>query len=148
MSRVGYRYLLHLAPRIDRFLIPRTHGRWSSVGKGTVGLLTATGAKSGQPREAPVLPVPEPEGTLLLIGSNYGRAGHPAWSANLLAHPECTLIYEGDERRFRARLLEGVEREAAWARAADSYAGYEAYKASAAPRVIRVFRLEPVDAGA
>ena len=32
MSPVGYQFLLHLAPRIDKVLIPPTNGRLSSVG--------------------------------------------------------------------------------------------------------------------
>ena len=32
MSRVGYQFLLHVAPRIDKVVIPRTKGRFSSTG--------------------------------------------------------------------------------------------------------------------
>ncbi len=145
MSRLGYRYLLHLAPRIDRFLIPRTNGRWSSVGKDTVGLLTCTGAKSGEERSQPLLCIDDGDG-FLLIGSNYGRADHPAWTANLRANPECSLTFRGETRPYRARLLEGEERDAAWDTAVDTYRGYAVYAETAHPRVIRVFRLELVEA--
>jgi hypothetical protein len=47
MSPVGYQFLIHLAPRIDRALIPRTKGRLSSAGFDKLGLVTTTGAKSG-----------------------------------------------------------------------------------------------------
>jgi deazaflavin-dependent oxidoreductase (nitroreductase family) len=143
MSSAGYRYLLHLAPRIDKVLIPRTNGRLSSAGIGKVGLVTTTGAKSGQSRTHPLTLIVDADG-LLAIGSNYGRAHHPAWSANLLAHPECTIEFMGRPAPYRAQLLTGDARVSAWATAADFYAGYDRYQASCAPREIRVFRLQPI----
>ena len=80
MTSVGYQYLMHLAPRIDRIVIPRTKGRLSSAGKDKVGLVTTTGAKSGQSRTQPLALIDDGDG-LLAIGSNYGRPPHPSWSA-------------------------------------------------------------------
>ena len=145
MSPVGYQFLFHLAPRIDKVLIPRTKGRLSSAGFDKVGLVTTTGAKSGQPRTHPLALLDDSDG-LLAIGSNYGHANHPAWSANLLAHPECSVEFIGPPAQYRAELLTGDARAAAWARIVDFYAGYERYRASCAPREIRVFRLRPVAA--
>ncbi|MGH3523298.1 MAG: nitroreductase family deazaflavin-dependent oxidoreductase [Mycobacterium sp.] len=145
MSRAGYLFMLHVAPRMDKVLIPRTKGRLSSAGVDRVGLVTSTGAKSGQPRTHPLALLDDSDG-LLAIGSNYGRATHPAWSANLLAHPECTVEFMGPPKGYRAELLTGDARAAAWATAVDFYAGYESYRTSCAPREIRVFRLRPVAA--
>jgi deazaflavin-dependent oxidoreductase (nitroreductase family) len=142
MSPAGYRFLLHVAPRIDKVLIPPTRGRLSSIGIGRVGLVTTTGAKSGSPRTHPLTLINNSDG-LLAIGSNYGRAKHPAWSANLLAHPECTIEFMGPPTKYRAELLTGDARASAWATATDFYAGYERYRASCAPREIRLFRLRP-----
>ena len=36
MSKPGYLFLLHVAPRIDKWLIPRTDGRLSSMGRNGV----------------------------------------------------------------------------------------------------------------
>ncbi len=72
MTPVGYQFLLHVAPRIDKVLIPRTKGRLSSAGMNVVGLVTSTGAKSGQPRTHPLALLDDGDG-LLAIGSNYGR---------------------------------------------------------------------------
>jgi deazaflavin-dependent oxidoreductase (nitroreductase family) len=142
MSPIGYRFLLHVAPRIDKVLIPLTNGRLSSVGFDLVGLVTTTGAKSREPRTTPLTLIKDSDG-LLAIGSNYGRTKHPAWSTNLLAHPECTIEFMGRPAQYRAELLTGDARAAAWATAVDAYAGYERYRASCAPREIRVFRLRP-----
>jgi deazaflavin-dependent oxidoreductase (nitroreductase family) len=143
MSRAGYQFLLRIAPRIDKVLIPRTKGRVSSTGFDKVGLVTTTGAKTGVARTHPLVLIDDGDG-LVAIGSNYGRAGHPAWSANLLADPECTVEFRGPPARHRAELLSGEARAQAWATAVDFYAGYERYKTNCAPREIRVFRLRPV----
>ncbi len=119
MSPVGYQFLLHLAPRIDKVVIPRTSGRLSSSGFDKVGLVTMTGAKSGEPRTHPLALIDDSDG-LLAIGSNYGRANHPAWSANLLAHPECTVEFMGPPTRYRAEPLAGDARASAWATATDA----------------------------
>ena len=142
MSRAGYWFLLHVAPRIDKFLIPRTKGRLSSTGLDKVGMVTTLGAKSGLRRAQPLVLIDDGDG-LLAIGSNYGRAPHPAWSHNLLANPDCDVEFRGPSRPYRAELLEGDTREQAWTTAVDFYAGYERYRSTAAPREIRVFRLRP-----
>ncbi|HVE93984.1 MAG TPA: nitroreductase family deazaflavin-dependent oxidoreductase [Acidimicrobiales bacterium] len=119
MSRVGYQYLLHVAPVIDRVVIPRTEGRWSSAGKDLVGMVTTTGAKSGLPRPQPLVCIPENDDTLLLIGSNYGRAHHPSWVYNLSANSHCTVTFRGTTRDYDANELDGDERRRAWDRAVD-----------------------------
>ena len=142
MSRLGYQYLRHVAPRIDKVVIPRTGGKLSSTGLNKVGLLTSIGAKSGQRRTQPLAFIDDGDG-LLAIGSNYGQAHHPAWSHNLLAHPECEVEFRGPPAPYRAELRTGDEHERAWSTIVDFYAGYAKYAASAAPREIRVFRLRP-----
>jgi deazaflavin-dependent oxidoreductase (nitroreductase family) len=145
MSPAGTWYLMHIAPRFDRAVIPRTKGRISSMGLDKIGLVTTTGAKSGKPRTGPLALIRDGE-SLLAIGSNYGGKSHPAWSHNLLAHPDCEVEYRGPRRPYHAELLEGQERARAWARATDFYAGYDRYRERCAPREIRVFRLTPRDA--
>lgn len=143
MSRLGYHYLHGVAPGFDRRVIPATRGRLSSTGVDKVGLVTTTGAKSGQKRSQPLLLIPLGD-DLLALGSNYGGANHPAWSANLLAHPECEVTFRAPVRTYRAQLLEGDERRQAWEIAVDYYIGYERYRQTSAPREIRVFRLSRV----
>src|ERR1700743_3349999 len=143
MSPVGYQFLLRLAPRIDKVLVPRTNGRLSSAGLDRVGLVTTTGAKSGRSHTQPLALIDDADG-LLAIGSNYGRAKHPGWSANLLANPECVVHFRGAPARYRADLLTGEARAAAWSTATDWYAGFDRYRARCAPREIRVFRLSSI----
>lgn len=142
MSRAGSYLGKFLAPRVDKFLIPQTNGHLSTMGKDKVGLVTTTGAKSGKPRPQPLALLNDGDG-LLAIGSNYGQEKHPGWSANLLARPDCIVELNGPPRPYRAELLEGDERDAAWSTAVDVYAGYENYRLNCAPRQIRIFRLRP-----
>jgi deazaflavin-dependent oxidoreductase (nitroreductase family) len=142
MSRVGYWFLLKVAPWIDRAVIPRTGGRLSSMGVNKIGLLVTIGAKSGQRRTQPIVLIPS-DGGLIAIGSNYGRPKHPSWTANLLAHPDCDVTFRGAPRAYRAALLSDPDRRAAWDTAVDFYAGYARYEQKCAPREIRLFRLTP-----
>ena len=143
MSPVGYHYTLRVGPRIDRVLLPRTRGRFSSLGRNRVGMITTTGARSGARRTNPVALI-EVDGGLMAIGSNYGLPPHPSWSANLLTHPDCVVVFRGEQASYRARLLEGEERERAWETTVDWFAGFAQYAEQCAPRQIRMFLLTPM----
>jgi deazaflavin-dependent oxidoreductase (nitroreductase family) len=113
-------------------------------------ILTVRGAKSGQPRTTPLACMAErgSEGggdSWILIGSNFGRPGHPAWTANLLAHPDDAVInWKGHDIAVRARLLEGAERAEVWQAALTFWPPYATYQARV-EREIRLFRLERRD---
>lgn len=143
MSRVGLQFLLHVAPKLDKAVIPRTKGRFSSTGFDKVGLVTTTGAKSGVARVQPLVLIDDGDG-LIAIASNYGGPTHPGWAYNLLANPECVVEFRGPPVTHRAELLSGDARASAWDTAVDFYAGYERYRVSAAPREIKLFRLRPI----
>jgi len=53
-------------------------------------LLHSTGAKSGQARTSPLLYVRDGD-DVMLLGTNFGQPKHPAWTANLLAHPKAAV---------------------------------------------------------
>jgi deazaflavin-dependent oxidoreductase (nitroreductase family) len=105
-------------------------------------VLTTTGRRSGQPRETPLMCVPEPGGSFLVLGSNFGRDAHPAWTGNLLATPEATVSYDARDIPVRAALLEGAARDEAWAAALRTWPTFATYQ-SRIDRTIRVFRLSP-----
>jgi deazaflavin-dependent oxidoreductase (nitroreductase family) len=104
--------------------------------------LTAIGAKSGLPRRLPIFGIHAGE-KIILIGSNFGLAHHPAWVHNLRAHPECNVEWHGRSAKYLARETEGDEREKYWDLAVSYYAGYEAYRLRAGKRRIAVMVLEP-----
>jgi deazaflavin-dependent oxidoreductase (nitroreductase family) len=80
---------------------------------------------------------------IAVIASNFGRAYNPGWYYNLKADPECEVSWNGRSGKYIAREAEGEEREKYWQLGLSYYAGYEKYKAHAAPRRIPVMVVEP-----
>jgi deazaflavin-dependent oxidoreductase (nitroreductase family) len=133
----------HVLPPVDKVLHRLTGGR-VLLSRGLLpGLvLTTTGRRSGEPRPSPLMCVPEPEGTFLVVGSNFGRDAHPAWTGNLLAQPEATISYGRRDIPVTAELLEGATRDEAWARALKVWPTFASYQGRV-DRQLRVFRLRP-----
>ena len=134
-----------VAPRVlppaHRFLKRITRGRFVP-GAGMV--LTTTGAKSGKRRETPLEAVPSHDGTWIVVGSNFAQEHHPAWTANLIAEPDCEILVRGRTRPMTAALLAGDERDAGWQEALDHFGGWQAYT-EITDREFRIFRLTPRD---
>lgn len=85
--------------------------------------------------------MPEEDGrTWVLIGSNFGRPGHPAWTHNLLAHPAASVSWKGRDIPVTARLLTGGERDTVWRALLAFWPPYATYQARV-EREIRLFRL-------
>ncbi|MFK8912249.1 nitroreductase/quinone reductase family protein [Streptomyces sp. YS-3] len=138
----------HVVPALDRAVHRLTRGRVLPSARMLPGVvLTARGAVSGLARRTPLACMPEDAGTWLLIGSNFGRPGHPAWTGNLLAHPDAEINWKGRDLPVRARLLTGEERAAAWRAALEFWPPYATYQARV-EREIRLFRLERREADA
>ena len=117
----------------------RTHGGlvqgWASL-----ILLTTTGAKTGQPRIAPLMRVDDGD-RLLAVASKGGYPKHPEWYLNLLAHPEVTVEVGSEKFETTARILTGNEREQAFKRAAEVFPPYAEYQKKT-EREIPVIALE------
>jgi len=132
---------------IDKALYRVSAGRLSLMHVGSGGalptlLLTSTGAKSGLARTTPVVYLEEGDGALLIVASNFGRETHPAWSANLLAHPDATVDVRGARRAVQARRLSEEELAQRWDRLLEIYPGWSAYR-ERTDRSFRAFLLEP-----
>ena len=106
-------------------------------------MLVTTGAKSGLRRETPVATVPRAQGTYLVVGSNFAKETHPAWTANLLANPHATITVQGTSHEVTARLLSGSDREVCWRDALRWYPGWQSY-CEVTDREFRLFELVPV----
>lgn len=132
----------HVIPVLDRAVHRLTRGKVLLSAQMLPGvILTSTGARSGQARRTPLACMPEDDGrSWLLVGSNFGRAGHPAWTHNLLAHPDAEVSWKGRDIPVTARLLEGEERVAAWKAALGFWPPYATYQARV-EREIRLFRV-------
>lgn len=130
----------HVVPVLDKAVHRMTRGKVLLSAQMLPGvILTSTGARSGLPRRTPLACMPE-EGGWLLIGSNFGRTDHPAWTHNLLAHPDAEISWKGQDIPVTARLLEGEERAAAWKALLAFWPPYATYQARV-EREIRIFRI-------
>ena len=128
-----------LAHRLDHVVYRATGGR-STAASWLAGIpvvmLTTTGRRSGRQIATPILAVPDGD-ALVLVGSNFGQAHHPAWVHNLRANAGAFV----DGRAVTAEEAEGAERDRLLALAAEVYPGYPVYVRRAAPRRIAVMRL-------
>ena len=126
-------------PGMHRFMKRVTGGRFVP-GAGLV--LTTTGAKTGKRRETPLEAVPNPDGTWVVVGSNFAQEHHPAWTSNLIANPTCEILVRGTTMQATATLLEGDAREEGWQQALAHFGGWQAYT-EITDREFRIFRITP-----
>jgi deazaflavin-dependent oxidoreductase (nitroreductase family) len=105
-------------------------------------LLTTTGAKSGEPRVAPLV-VFRVDDKLLIVAGYGGADVNPAWVHNLRANPRAHVEVATGSFNVLARELDPSEREAVIPRInttlpAFAYASYQ----SKTTRTIPIFELE------
>lgn len=72
-------------------------------------LLTTTGAKSGQPRIAPLVYTTDGD-RLVIIASKGGAPTHPDWYHNIVANPEITVEVGSETFPARAEIAAEPER--------------------------------------
>jgi deazaflavin-dependent oxidoreductase (nitroreductase family) len=132
-------------PPLERVMTVVTRGRVPLSGLLVPSLVLHTiGAKSGIERDTTLMYCPEPEGRILVTGSNFAHDTHPAWTANLLANPDAAVSIKGKRISVRAALIADDEREAVWAWIERQWPGYRGYEV-ASGRTLRIFRLTPTE---
>ncbi len=130
-----------LFPPLDRAVNRLTGGRVVlSAGLVPSLVLTSTGRQTGQRRETPLATLPV-EGGFLVVGSNFGKEHHPAWTANLIANPDAAVTFKGERIPVRARLLDDEEKEQVWPQLLRIWPTYDRY-VERSGRNLRVFKLE------
>lgn len=127
-------------PVLERVIRTLTLGRTGAAGILVPSLvLHSVGAKSGLPRDTDLMCVPEGDGWLV-TGSNFAGERHPAWTYNLLAHPEAEITWKRRRLPVNAEPIGDAEREAVWAYIESQWPGYRGYE-RASGRTLRIFRL-------
>ncbi|MDF0513437.1 nitroreductase family deazaflavin-dependent oxidoreductase [Agromyces sp. H3Y2-19a] len=106
-------------------------------------VLHTTGARSGEPRDTALMYTPDGHGRAIVAGTSFARDRHPAWTYNLVAHPEASITVRGRRMPVRASRIDDEGRDAAWARIEAQWPGYRAYERESG-RVVRLFLLQPV----
>jgi deazaflavin-dependent oxidoreductase (nitroreductase family) len=102
-------------------------------------LLTTTGAKSGQPRLAP-LAYFTVDGKMIIIGSKAGADTNPDWVHNLRANPRAHIEVGTDAYDVSSRELPRDERDALFDKVVAAAPGFGEYQ-SKTSRVIPLFEL-------
>jgi F420H(2)-dependent quinone reductase len=143
---LGRRQLFNwLGPRVfaplDTWLYPRVHGAVVSAGPPVLPLLMLTtwGRQSGRARAVPLLYMKR-QNELVVVASNWGRARHPAWSANLLANPEGLVQLGSAMQPVTAHLLTAEEKARLWPELCRFCPVWQNY-ADSSGRELRVFSL-------
>ena len=135
------RWVSHLQVAIYR----KSNGRLLNkfLGGYPICVVTTTGAKSGQPRSIPLIHLPHGDNKLL-VASQGGMPGNPAWYYNVVAHPEVQILVDGQEKTYRARRVSDEEKAELWPHLLSLYPDFDEYQART-DRNIPVFSCEPVD---
>ena len=113
-----------------------------------VVMLTSTGAKSGLPREVPLLGIQDESepNRIAFIASNWGKGKQPAWYYNLITNPRATVSISGQIGDYIAHEADGEEYEKYWQSALDIHKGYSLYQERAGDRHIPIMVMTPVEA--
>jgi F420H(2)-dependent quinone reductase len=106
-----------------------------TAGRGIVGqafgvpmvLLTTVGRRTGLPRTAPLVAIPDGD-RWIVVPSNGGRRAAPSWLGNLVADPRATLQVGPRFAPVVARLASPEESERLWPLVTSVYRGFELYR--------------------
>src|SRR3954462_5276478 len=92
-----------LLPPVERLVARLSGGRVQLSGLLVPSLVLHTvGARSGEPRDAPLMYTPDGRGRAIVAGTNFAGQRHPAWTRNLLAHPDAEIPVRGRRMAVRA----------------------------------------------
>lgn len=132
-----------LGPRIDPAVSRIRDGAVMRSLYGLPGMiLHTTGAKSGLPRSNPLLYARDGD-DFIVVGTNFGQLKHPAWTANLIAHPDAAIEVGGVTLPVTAEIIEGQEWRSVFDRLVAVYPGYALYLERRSALPPRLFRLVP-----
>jgi deazaflavin-dependent oxidoreductase (nitroreductase family) len=102
-------------------------------------LITTTGAKSGQPRTAPLVYLPDGD-RIVIFASKAGAPTNPDWYHNLKADPRVTVEVGAEAFETTAEEVTGDERDRLYAEQAKRMPGFQEY-ADKTSRIIPVIAL-------
>lgn len=123
-------------------LFNRLFNAWFRFRKGKVGfrgapacILHTTGARTGQPRETPLLFLDVGDGRYAVVGSNGGDDRDPAWVHNLRAKPQVEVEVRGARQPMTAAIADDATRDELWPRLVAIYKQYAEYQTKTGRRI-------------
>jgi deazaflavin-dependent oxidoreductase (nitroreductase family) len=141
-TKPGVYFFRYVFTPLDKLTYKVTKGRRGlSPPAMTTALLTTTGRRSGRLTTTPVLVLPD-DGSFIVVGSNYGRDRHPAWTYNLMATPRAKLQMKTQVRDVVATRLDEDQALSYWPRLHKMWPGWQTYR-KITDRDFRMFRLQP-----
>jgi deazaflavin-dependent oxidoreductase (nitroreductase family) len=90
-------------------------------------ILTTTGRRSGEPRDAPLI-YGQHGDDYLVVASKGGAPEHPGWYENLVADPNVTVQVGPDVFPAVARTASDEEREEVWPIMTKEWPAYDEYQ--------------------
>jgi deazaflavin-dependent oxidoreductase (nitroreductase family) len=123
------RALWRTGNRVSVWLYRRSHGRLGAKARGgtPVLVLTVRGRRSGRLFSCPVAYF-ERAGGWLVVGSAAGMPQEPQWFRNLRAAPAAVVELGQERHEVAVRVLEGAEREDAFAQVIAENPGFADYE--------------------
>jgi F420H(2)-dependent quinone reductase len=110
-------------------------------GRPPVLLLDHIGAKSGKPRNTPLIYMPDGD-NIVIVAAKGGHPENPSWLYNLRAHPDTEIQIQSRRIKVRAREADAAERKRLWPMAATYNSDWRHYQRRTS-RVIPLVILEP-----
>jgi deazaflavin-dependent oxidoreductase (nitroreductase family) len=144
-TRAGAWFFARTLARTDKTLLRLSRGQVTLPGAMAgvpVLTVTTTGARTGQPRTAPLIGVPAGD-DIAVIGTSFGQPRTPDWYHNMRANPNVEVTYRNKTVKAIAREADEEEKRAVWHQARTIYAGYEAYASRIKNRPIHIMILHP-----
>ena len=137
-------FIRHVASKLDPIIFKLTNGRWTTFGPPQVPMLTMTaiGKKSGEPRSVQVASVLH-DGHYHVVASAMGQEKHPAWKANIEAHPKVTVQITGSRFEALAEKLTDAEKTVIWDKIKQAIPQINVYE-TRTDRNICVYRLRKI----
>lgn len=115
-----------VAKHISRYV--ETSGRQGHQRWGVTNLLLTTrGRRSGKLRRTALIYGVDGD-RYVLVASNGGSAGHPAWYLNLAAEPRVRVQVGSEAFEATASTAAGEERDRLWRLMADQWPDYDRYQ--------------------
>lgn len=137
--------LVEVVEKVLRRLTRDRIGVLDLVGTPSVQLLIP-GRRSGIVRPTTLQTI-EAEDGFVVVGSNWARPSHPAWSANLQAIKSVRVRRRDQEFRANVREIVGAERSQAWDSILRAWPNYAIAQEMASQRPFRIFALAPDSEG-